>query len=679
MFDGSILRALGSFAFVAVLALGVLLVGTGGRPAHASGASGLLPNLVADPPDNVSLETSTTDGGLSNEGEPRQLLRFNGYIHNDGSGALDVRGERTAPQVSQQTTDEVEATKKHNNKVEESGVGELEELLQKTEEELAKPAMQVVQRVFTTNTGAPTTEPESNPKTFGEENTKYLERPNKDKASNAEMLYVNADGHHHWHLQHVAKYSLWNSEKTAEVAPAEKVGFCLEDSEQIEVELHSEKGPAYPVYSDSSPPGRDFCQRFSPNATGVYEGISPGWRDAYTSNLGFQWVDTSDVIPGEYWLREEVNPEKTIEEEGLGDKVAYAEKPTIIPGFDAQAQTTGADIGQPVTVTLESKEFKSSKRKDLTAPTYTIVSQPAHGTLSHSGALEKGGDQVTYTPQAGYRGIDSFTFDAADPNSEFPRSPAVATVSIDVGEGQFQPSVAIEGAPSSMIAGTSVQLAAKISNDGPAVVWEASGGSITAGGLYTAPSEPPSGGTALVSVRGEGGAADQRTIAILPVPPAVAAPAASPLTQAPNGAAPPSGGFSPNEGLTRPQVTLIGRELIMTTRVSEAGRVRLSAYLGRRELGSCAVRTPADRTFTCRLKLGKGISTDARIGVLASLRVGGALLQQLRPAARVQAMKMTGGAGVASVAGLLRVRVRWHELSGQLVCGPELASAQTSA
>ena len=131
------------------------------------------------------------------------------------------------------------------------------------------------------------------------------------------------------------------------------------------------------------------------------------------------------------------------------------------------------------------------KRKNPTKPTYTIVSQPAHGTLSQSGTLEKGGDQVTYTPQAGYKGLDSFTFDAADPNSEFPRNPEVATVSIDVGEGQFQPSVAIEGAPSAMIAGTSVQLAAKISNDGPAVVWEASAGSITAGGLYTAPSEPP--------------------------------------------------------------------------------------------------------------------------------------------------------------------------------------------
>ena len=85
-------------------------------------------------------------------------------------------------------------------------------------------------------------------------------------------------------------------------------------------------------------------------------------------------------------------------------------------------------------------------------------------------------------------------------------------------------------------------------------------------------------------------------------------------------------------------------------------------------------QTAADRTFTCRLKLGKGISVDARISVWASLRVGGGvLLRQSRPAARVQEMKMTDGSGVAGVVGLWRVR--WHELSGQLLCAPELAAA----
>jgi hypothetical protein len=155
--------------------------------------------------------------------------------------------------------------------------------------------------------------------------------------------------------------------------------------------------------------------------------------------------------------------------------------------------------------------------------------------------------------------------------------------------------------------------------------------------------------------------------AILPVPatPSVAPPAAAPVSSGPS---------SPSTGVSRPQVTLIGHTLIMTTRASEVGRVRLSAYLGRRRLGTCVTQTAADRTFTCRLKLGKGISVDARISVWASLRVGGGvLLRQSRPAARVQEMKMTDGSGVAGVVGLWRVR--WHELSGQLLCAPELAAA----
>ena len=61
--------------------------------------------------------------------------------------------------------------------------------------------------------------------------------------------------------------------------------------------------------------------------------------------------------------------------------------------------------------------------------------------------------------------------------------------------------------------------------------------------------------------------------------------------------------------------------------------------------------------------------------MLATVRVGRVLVRQSRPAARVQGMKMAGGADVAGVAGLLRVRVRAHELSGRLICGPELGAA----
>ena len=603
--------------------------------AHASGSEPLLPNLVADPPDNTSLATD------SSTGTARLLLRFNGYVHNVGPGAVDFRGAREAPKVSQKTTEEVEHAREHE-----------ESLPQKTEEELATPPMKLFQRLYTTNEGKP------------EESEKYLERPHREEPSGGEMIYVSADGHHHWHLQKVAKYSLWNATKAAEVAPAQKVGFCLDDSQHVETAI----GPKTAVYADNVPPYRDFCQQYRPNATSVYEGISPGWRDVYSSELAFQWVDVSNVMPGEYWLREDVNPLGVVKEAAGANTPAYSTSPTIIPGFDALAQALNARAGEATTVSLTSKAWN-----DTATPKYAIVSQPKHGKL---GTVSK--NLVTYTPESGYTGPDSFTFSAADPNSQFPTSPVVATVSIEVsasgsthlllagdatasysvgdltsvgreeafqftakssgtveelqfrtgatadtgvtgvilgvlgesggkpgevlgavkvsgepainswikatglsvpvvggsnywlvvlplgtsgkklyfnaaavsgGTGNLEsvtgglgamsaqsaweaynqgpvgfqaigsntapvPKVTIEGAPSSMLAGTSAQLTAHVTNDSSSVTWKASAGTITTGGLYTAPSEPPVGGTAVVTATSAKGAQAQVTIQI---------------------------------------------------------------------------------------------------------------------------------------------------------------------
>jgi hypothetical protein len=77
-----------ALALAAVLGCALFLLA-----ASRAGAAetGLLPNIVADPPTNVTLETSTTEGGLKGSGEPKLLMRFNGYIHNVGPGALDRR------------------------------------------------------------------------------------------------------------------------------------------------------------------------------------------------------------------------------------------------------------------------------------------------------------------------------------------------------------------------------------------------------------------------------------------------------------------------------------------------------------------------------------------------------------------------------------------------------------
>src|SRR5207248_8931290 len=127
--------------------------------------------------------------------------------------------------------------------------------------------------------------------------------------------------------------------------PAQKVGFCLEDSQHVE----TSKGPSSPVYADNVAPFRAFCKQYHPDATSLFEGISPGWRDVYNRELAFQWVDVSEVLPGEYWLREEVNTLGYVNETGGANTPSYATSPTIIPGFDALAQSATATAGETST------------------------------------------------------------------------------------------------------------------------------------------------------------------------------------------------------------------------------------------------------------------------------------------------------------------------------------------
>jgi hypothetical protein len=217
-------------------------------------------------------------------------------------------------------------------------------------------------------------------------------------------------------------------------------------------------------------------------------------------------------------------------------------------------------------------------------------------------------------------------------------------------EDQAQPSVAIAGGQSSMIAGTSVQLSATVANDASGVTWSASAGTITTSGLYSAPSVPPSGKTVTVTALAAKGARDQITIVIVPVPVDTPAPAA-PLSaeEVPSREA----GIAALHGrraqsapaVAPPEAVLVGRTLVLTTAVSAAGRIRLSAYVGKHSLGSCVIQSPADRSFTCRLTLGRGVSLHASIRALASLRVGARIVQSARRASAVANMKMNGAFG----------------------------------
>lgn len=750
---GAVLLAAGAAALVALLGMTARARATGGTP--------LLPNLVADPPTGQLLNT------YSIEGRNEYLLRFNGYVHNTGPGAVDFRGERAAPTVEGMTEEEVAKAEQRAHEKEES-------LPAKMEAELASPPMNVSQRLFTTN--------------VGEEETN-IERAHVEEPSAGKMEYVSADGHHHWHLNHVAEYSLWNAAKTAEVAPSMKVGFCLEDSEHVETSI----GPSGPIYADTVPPYREFCKEYQPAATSLFEGISPGWRDLYKWDLAYQWVNVSDVLPGEYWLQERVNPLGFVKEAGTGEKEKFAASKAVIPGFVAQPQWAGTTEGRAQTITLTSQAYA-----DTQTPAYTIVQGPRHGTLSGAS-----GDKVTYTPEPGYTGTDTFTFSAGDPTSQFPEEPAIATVSIEVaaasrlltgdavslssgvpdktqvgreetfqftaaqsgvvqelefltdgepntgvsavdmgifaegaqapggllgsteisgeppvntwikgtglvapvtagqkywlavlpvgkagaelhfdaasveseGSGNLEsdasnleaiqpetewtafnqgpvdfqalgapgapaPMLSISGEQAQMTAGTSVSLAAAVANDSGGVEWHVQGGgSVTAEGaggrrgLFRAPSTP---GSVTVTAR----LADSPSISASVTIAIVAAPAPVAAPEVPGATAAALTISSSHPSVARPHAMLIGRKLVMTTRASVAGRLRLSAYRGSERIGTCVAQTPARRTFTCQLTLKATISLRAPLRIVASIRAGRLLLSSSLPARPVPEMKM---------------------------------------
>jgi hypothetical protein len=380
----------------------------------------------------------------------------------------------------------------------------------------------------------------------------------------------------------------------------------------------------------------------------------------------------SDVLPGEYWLRAEANPEHFIKEVVAEKPPAFAQHSTIVPGFDAQAQSLRVEVEQSSTVTLTSKRWEGTEadEKPSSTASYEIVSQPAHGTL---GTITD--NQLTYTPANGYNGPDSFTFAARDPNSSFPENPEVATVSIDVSNAPPPPSVAIEGAPASMIAGTSVQFSAHVSNDTPEVKWGASAPSLTTTGPesaeYTAPSIPPTGGVVTITAESPGGGRDERTIEILPIKPpqpkpevpaqpaagaSLTPPTSLPLPPVP---APGKGGPVVSGQLSNPGAMLIGRKLYMTATARDAGRLRLTAVLGRRRIGSCVVRVRSHQSFTCTIVLPKGVSTNAYISVWATLQMGRHSVQTLRHGARVPTAMQA-----MTAASWLGIKQAWRYLCG---------------
>ncbi|MEN9359293.1 MAG: hypothetical protein RL095_828 [Verrucomicrobiota bacterium] len=116
------------------------------------------------------------------------------------------------------------------------------------------------------------------------------------------------------------------------------------------------------------------------------------------------------TVSGDTLHADFIDSTNTIRDTYVIKKSAANQAPVASP----QNVSTSEDSAQAIALSATDAE--------ATALTYSIVSQPAHGTLSGSGA------NWTYTPAANYNGPDSFTFKANDGSLDS----NVATVSLTV-------------------------------------------------------------------------------------------------------------------------------------------------------------------------------------------------------------------------------------------------------
>jgi hypothetical protein len=536
---------------------------------HADPSGNVLPDLVPDPP--VVAGGLLGHNGISVDGSganARLLLRFDGYVHNAGAGSLEVADA--------------------------SADGRME-------------AHQVVYGAGVTP-GDPSR---------GTSLPLPANLPNPQGIPHGGLVfYETADGHNHWHVFNAAAYSLWNDAKTAPVAPASKVGFCMYDSQQI--------SGSSPQFYDWSRNG-SFCQAGHTDADTLMEGVSPGWRDVYNGDLALQWVDVSNVTPGRYWLAASVDPNNFIQESNESNnglsRPTFAGVPDVVPGYVAQGLSVQGASG-PIPITLAATRYSGDASLGEASSAnvqFRIVTAPAHGTLSVATGTPFSSPTVTYTPSPGTAGPDSFTYVAQDAASAFPRNPVQATVTIAAGPAA---SVGLSG-PARVVAGTAVTLSASVVNGAPGVSWSVDGASGTgspalgvvaatgpSSATFQAPAAPPAGGVVIVRATSTAtGVFGEIGLQVEPAPKPVAA-------LVPTGPAQTAGTGALR--LVGGRAQLRGNLLLVRVVPTKAGVVTLTVRRRHAKTLRFRARAVAGRAVTSRFRIP--VKTRAGLRVSAELK-----------------------------------------------------------
>uniref|UniRef100_A0A8C6VG37 Lysyl oxidase homolog n=1 Tax=Naja naja TaxID=35670 RepID=A0A8C6VG37_NAJNA len=108
--------------------------------------------------------------------------------------------------------------------------------------------------------------------------------------------------HQHYHsMEAFSNYDLLDAVSHEKVAEGHKASFCLEDTT-----------------CDTGVRRRYAC-------TAHIQGLSPGCYDTYHANIDCQWIDITDVPPGNYILKVTVNPDFLVAESDFSNNVVQCD------------------------------------------------------------------------------------------------------------------------------------------------------------------------------------------------------------------------------------------------------------------------------------------------------------------------------------------------------------------
>jgi lysyl oxidase len=113
------------------------------------------------------------------------------------------------------------------------------------------------------------------------------------------LLYDDRSGHHHWHFQQFAEYSLLNEDQT-EVVLSEKESFCLAPTDAIDITRPGAELNPYSVGLYTACGGRDDIW--------IREVLDAGWGDTYFQYVAGQSFNIRGLPNGRYYVRVEANP-----------------------------------------------------------------------------------------------------------------------------------------------------------------------------------------------------------------------------------------------------------------------------------------------------------------------------------------------------------------------------------